>query len=483
MLNLIENQLAMRPQKRFNPLISLPITLCLLFGSAALLRAQTNTDSIPFSAQLLSEYIQHESISGNERDAGLFLASVAEEMGLHVAILTSARDSFNFTASLYPLHLNKPNIVFLNHIDVVPAYNEEEFTYPPFSGTIADGRVWGRGAIDVKGVAVMQLLAIREFVELARAQDLPYNVTLLSVSGEETGGLNGAKIVADEFLELLNPTVVFGEGGLGIPNLLVSNPERKVFGISLNFKRRLWLNLNLGMTTTGHGSVTPANFVVTDKIRTLTNIIHWKRDEQFIYLTRTMFRELGHLEGGFRGHALRNLWLYRPMVVNKMRRDKLIYSLITNTVTITSISTPEGSPNQIPQKINVVLDCRLLPGVKTSHFIRQLDKIIANGNIEVDILFEDPMVESTKPERFYYLMEAALQEIYPGSAVIPILFPASNDNNYFRAHGIPVYGISPIYLGKEYLQSIHNVDERIPIDALERGTAVYVKLIGSVIGQ
>ncbi|MDD3568280.1 MAG: M20/M25/M40 family metallo-hydrolase [Bacteroidales bacterium] len=60
---------------------------------------------------------------------------------------------------MYPLSFNKPNIIFLNHIDVVLADNCELFTYPPFSGTIADGQVWGRGAIDSKGMAVMQLLA------------------------------------------------------------------------------------------------------------------------------------------------------------------------------------------------------------------------------------------------------------------------------------------------------------------------------------
>ena len=88
--------------------------------------ANTGNDTIPYSAQLLSDYIQHESITGNEMNAGLYLASMARLMGMHVEVLTNGVDTFNFAASLYPLSLNKPNIILLNHIDVVPAEKDRK---------------------------------------------------------------------------------------------------------------------------------------------------------------------------------------------------------------------------------------------------------------------------------------------------------------------------------------------------------------------
>jgi carboxypeptidase PM20D1 len=434
-------------------------------------------DSIPQSALLLSDYIQYPSVTGNERQAGQYLATMAMIKGLHVEVFTNHLDTFNFAASLYPLSQNKPNIILLNHIDVVPALNAAEFTYPPFSGTIADGMVWGRGAIDNKGMAVMQLLAMQRFVELAQDQELPYNVTMVSVSGEETGGHTGAKVVASRFAHKLNPIVVFGEGGTGIPSLLMNDPHKKVFTISTTFKRSLWLKLNLKMNTSGHGSVPPKRYAVQEKVRALYKITRWNRREVFSKTTRRMFRELGRLEGGMRGLFLRNLGLFRPIAVRAMRKDGVIYSLITNTITITGIQTPPGAPNIIPQTIDVTLDCRLLPDVDTQEFIEEIRKVLDNSDVKIEVLQEDKMATPSDVGECFIRMANALKRVYPQSGVIPILMPASNDNNYFRALGVPTYGILPVFMDMEYIESIHNIDERIPIDALEKGTQVYVELL------
>lgn len=439
--------------------------------------ANTGNDTIPYSAQLLSDYIQHESITGNEMNAGLYLASMARLMGMHVEVFTNRLDTFNFAASLYPLSLNKPNIILLNHIDVVPAENVEDFKYPPFSRTIAEGQVWGRGAIDNKGMAVMQLLAIDHFVEQAFQKDLPFNVTMISVSGEESGGYTGAKVVTERFTEKLNGRVVFGEGGTGIPHLLVNDPEKQVFTVSTTFKRTLWLRLTLSMNTSGHGSVPPSKYAVQEKIRALYKIVRWNRKVVFSKTTRVMFREMGKLEGGFRGMVLRNLGFFKPLAVRTMRKDNLIYSLITNTITITGIKTPPGPPNIIPQEIEVTLDCRLLPDVKTEDFINEIHRVLDNNDVKIEILQEDKMAEPSELGECFKRLSRAIQKVYPGAGVVPILMPASNDNNYFRAIGIPTYGILPVFMSMEHLESIHNVDERMPIEALEKGKEFYVELL------
>jgi acetylornithine deacetylase/succinyl-diaminopimelate desuccinylase-like protein len=160
-----------------------------------------------------------------------------------------------------------------------------------------------------------------------------------------------------------------------------------------------------------------------------------------------------------------------------MRQDEVIYSLITNTITITGIQTPPGPPNVIPQEIEVILDCRLLPDVDTHEFISEIRKVLDNSDVKIEILEENAVAPPSEIGECYKRMANALQVIYPKSGVIPILMPASNDNNYFRALGIPTYGIMPVFMSMEQIESIHNVDERIPIEALELGTQVYIELL------
>jgi carboxypeptidase PM20D1 len=449
------------------------------FFCSNILASYTGNDTIPPSAQLLSRYIRHASVTGNERPAGLFFSTIARQKGFHVEILTDEPGSFNFTASLYPLAQNKPNILLLNHIDVVPASEEIEFihTYPAFSGTIANGEVWGRGAIDNKGMGVMQLLGMEYFLEMAAEVDLPFNITLLSVSGEETGGYTGANIVVNEFLEYLNPIAVYGEGGSGIPGILRREPDRYLFGVSIAFKRSLWLELRLSNITSGHGAVPPANYVTKEKVQALNRLLDRPQKIRLSPTTRHMFRELGRIEGGLRGLALRNIWLFRPLVIPALKQERIVFSLITNTATITSVNSPAGAANQIPQEIIAVLDCRLLPETDTEEFIEELRKALDNDDILIRVIHERERTPSTHVEEHYYYMKEALKKVYPGAGVIPILAPASNDNNYFRQFGIPTYGILPVFIPAFYLETIHNIDERIPIDALEKGIAVYRELI------
>jgi carboxypeptidase PM20D1 len=437
------------------------------------------SDTVPPSAQLLSRYIRHPSITGYERPAGLFFSTVARQKGFHVEVLTDEPGSFNFAASLYPLSAGKPNIIFLNHIDVVPPTESQglTYTYPPFSGTIADGMVWGRGAIDNKGMGVMQLLGMEFFLEQAGSTDFPFNITLLSVSGEETGGHTGAAIIVREFLEYLNPVAVYGEGGSGIPGILKRNPDRKLFGISVAFKRSLWLELRLTNISSGHGAVPPSDYAAKEKVQALHRLTQRRQKVRLSETTRNMFLELGRIEGGLRGLALRNIWLFRPFIIPALRQDQAVLALISNTATITSINSPPGAANQISQEMVAILDCRLLPETDTDDFIREISRVMGNEEIMIRIIHEREKTPATRTDEYYLYMKSALEEVYPGTGVLPILAPASNDNNYFRQYGIPTYGILPVYIPVYLLETIHNVDERIPVEALELGIAVYRELI------
>lgn len=456
------------------------LIICIFFISNSFGK---NQDTIPLSAKLLSQYIQIPSVTGTEREAGIFLSGLATEMGLFVEVLSDKIDSYNFTASLYPLSEGKPNIIFLTHIDVVEAQDSPLNRYPPFSGAIAEGCIWGRGSIDNKGMGIMQILAIAKYVELARTTDLPFNITLLGVSNEEVGGGKGAKLIADQYLHYINPVVVFGEGGSGFDGLLHHEPQKHVYGICVAAKRSLWLELTLNVSTSGHGSVPPVNYSTQQIINAMERVLTINKYRPLQYCTPAvrMFKEVGEIEGGIRGYAYKNIEFFSPFIAPKLKKHDAIYSIISNTITITCLYTTPGAPNVIPHQTKAILDCRLLPEVKTVDFLSKLRKWLMNDSIQIKIISEGIEAPFTIPDIYFYKMKKSIQKIYPGSDVISLIVPASNDNNYFRAKGIPTYGIFPAFLSAELMSSIHNVNERISIQSIENGIRIYEDLIHSIL--
>lgn len=117
-----------------------------------------------------------------------FLSELLEQKGLHVRVFTLKINSYNFAASLYPLEMGKPNVVFLKHIDVVHSREDSLWTYPPFAGIIADGFVWGRGAIECKSLGIMQLMAVSHFGKYIFLSGSP---RMTHTNGIPTGRLSG----------------------------------------------------------------------------------------------------------------------------------------------------------------------------------------------------------------------------------------------------------------------------------------------------
>jgi carboxypeptidase PM20D1 len=436
---------------------------------------KSQQDYLPSPTETLSQYLKFASHPGAEKEAGIYLSEVAAALGLQVKVFTAKEDSYNFAASLYPLDQKKPNIIFLNHIDVVPASDiAGTWEYPPYTGMITDSMVWGRGALDNKGAAVMQLFAVADFIAAAQQKELPYNVTLLAVSSEETGGELGAKIMSEEYFELLNPAIMLGEGGAGVSDVLPSDAHKKIFGIEINQKRSLSLRLKLAVASSGHGAVPPTRYTNKMMVASLHRLMERKPKIKITDPARIMFAELAKLEGGIKGLVLRNPRLFKPILTAFVRKNPVLHALVTNTVTVTHIENPPKSPNQISQEITAILDCRLLPGTDEEKFIRSLKRTFGNTDIEVEVLSKAVAAPYTNPENiFFNNLAAAITRVYPRAAAIPILSPASNDNNYFRIKGAPVFGLTPIYMDKDLLSSIHNTNERIPVRALHEGIAVY----------
>lgn len=425
--------------------------------------------------ELLSEYIQKESISGNEKNAGEWLKGVCQQNGLFIQQMGDQNGNYNFAASIRPLSSNLPNIIFLNHIDVVPVGDSIKWSSPPFSGEIRDGEVWGRGAFDNKGAAIVQLASVIQAAkDFEKSKDLLFNVTFLAVSCEETQCEGGAQYVVKHHLENLNPAVVIGEGPPGLKGIVEADTSLALFGISIAHKRAFWMKLELEVPTSGHGSTTPLSYSNRDMVMALNNVVSEGQPAIFMDVNTQILKDLGGLEKGIKASALKHPHVYRGALIPKLRERPEIFSLMSNTVTLTSLQSETNIVNLIPGKTTALLDCRLLPTTNRDEFLADFKKRLKNDSIKISVVYEMPPMEPSSDTTIYYKsLESAIKTIYPDAAVMPLMMPNFNDVGIFRSKGVTCYSSFPIHLDLDHMKHIHNYDESIPIAPLEKGKLTY----------
>jgi len=463
--------------------------LFVVFISSAAIAQNTNESkhlpksvSIEESIDLLSSYIERESVTGNEKEAALFIEDYILTSDLNLRVFSRFSDNYNLAASLYPLSSGKPNIILQSHIDVVPVENLDMWEHDPYSGHFDGEYIHGRGALDAKGLGVMQLKALEAFQNDYDTADLPFNITVLFLSAEETGGIQGARYVMENFEKELNAVAVLGEGGAGYQNVLQNKPEKVIFGVSIAEKQSLWLQLKIRSNTAGHGAAPSSDYANIQLINSLNNLTNRKVLLLFNRSTRQMFRRLGRAEGGVRGFFIRNInWsILAPFVRKQIEKEPFLSSLLTNTITVTNIYNPPGPPNQISTSATAVLDCRLVPGTSSKSFIRYIERKLDNDNIKVSVISESPEAQPSRLNKYYKALEDAIATSYLDAETIPFLFPATSDNSLFRSFGIPSYGLIPAVVTEKDINSIHSINERISLDVLKSGITVYYNFMKEI---
>lgn len=430
----------------------------------------------------LSEYIQKSSVSGTEKLAGDWIKGICQQNGLFIQNMGSADGNYNFAASIRNLDKSLPNIIFLNHIDVVPVGDISKWIYPPFDGEIADGEVWGRGAFDNKGAAVVQLASV---IQAARSfekqKDLPFNVTFLAVSCEETQCDGGVKYVIENYLKELNPAVVIGEGPPGLKGIIEADTTLPLFGISIAHKRAFWLKLELEVPTSGHGSTTPLSYANKDMVLALNNVVSEGQPVVYNNINTQLLKDLGKAEKGLKASALKHPHTYKSVLIPKLRERPEVFSLLSNTITLTSLKSETNIVNLIPGKTTALLDCRLLPETNRDEFLNDLKKRLKNDAIKITVVNEMPPMQPSSDTTIYYRsLEKAITKQYPQSYVMPMMMPNFNDVGIFRSKGITCYSSFPILLDLDHMKHIHNYNESIPVAPLEKGKETYDDFISEL---
>ncbi|MBU0515119.1 MAG: M20 family metallopeptidase [Proteobacteria bacterium] len=358
-----------------------------------------------------------ENPPGNEAGAIEHLAEVVQDWGFETELLWTDTGRVNLVARLGWGNRSR-RILFNGHLDVVPSGDQAAWTREPFEGKIADGRLWGRGAADMKGGVAAMLWAAR-LIQLSKEQPHDAEIVFHLVSDEETGGTHGAKFLVDHGLARADAAVVGEPTGL---NVVVAS------------KGAIWSRLNV-KGKSAHGSIPHLG-------------------ENAIERMADLILRLGDM----------------PL----QGEHPLLGPPTINLGTITG-----GSKiNMVPDRCVLEVDRRVLPGESRQAALGQLTRLVeefrADTGVEVD-LEEILYASGYEIDPAEKIVQAALRaaEAVTGEPKEPRGARGFTDARfYFLEAGIPT-----IILGPGSISQAHAADEFVEIEQLRLSVGLYALII------
>jgi len=429
------------------------------------------------AAQILSGYLKIRSVNppGDERETADYLSKLLQERGLTAKIYPSAPTRANLLARL-PGNGSKKPILLLHHMDVVTA-DPERWSCDPFSGDIRDGFVWGRGAIDMKGMGIMQLLA----VDLVQRQlkDRTRDILLLAVADEEAGGEYGTQWMIQNHWDEIQSDYVWDEGSFGLKDFFGPIP---VFSVSVAEKKNLWIRL-VASGEPGHSGMPHANNAANILLRSLERVLALNSKYQLNPVTTAMFQQIGKMmpfPRSFLMQHLDNPLVFR-MIQPALAANPTIAAMLKNTLSITVLRAGEKE-NMIPDRAEATLDIRLLPDIDPQGFLEQLKQLIADDRVRIEIIqLPEPAATSDFKSEFYRSLTRVIHNLAPESITTPMLSPGTTDSCFFRRKGVDCYGFFPAIVTPDELTRFHGIDERISIDNLRLGTQMIFEVLSEMV--
>jgi acetylornithine deacetylase/succinyl-diaminopimelate desuccinylase-like protein len=425
------------------------------------------------AASFLSRYIQIDTTNppGNEIKAAEFLKSIFDREGIEAKIIEASTGRANLYAVLRGDGSRK-SIILLNHMDVVPA-DEKLWKAKPFSGEIKDGVIWGRGALDDKGPAIMELAAMLALKRQRIA--LKSDVIFLGTADEEAGGALGAGYLLENYPELFeNVDLVFNEGG----GIRVGEDGRaRVYNVSVAEKTPLWLRLT-ATGTPGHGS-SPGNDMALHKlIAALNRVMRYQSPIKVVAEVQKFYADIAQTEPEPRRSGYRDL--RRALEDSAFRSEFLADARergsVSNTVAITRI-TGSDKVNVISGVATAEIDIRLLPGEDPNVVIDQLRRLIDDESIKIEVLLSFPAaVSPPHPEAMKVITEFAKTH----DAGVPVIAPlvrGFTDCHFFREKGIPCLGFMPRRSPPSSEGLVHGVNERIHLESFNFGIRAMYEIV------
>ena len=450
------------------------------FALSAVMASQARAfDLQPFVQQAVPNlvgYLQTNTVNppGNESRGVAYLGTLLDEAGIEYEVAESAPGRGNLWAKLSGTDdvngRKAPALVLLHHIDVVPA-NADYWRVDPFSGDMEDGYVYGRGAIDTKGLGIVQLQA---FLALAASgQALNRDVWYVATADEEAGGFFGAGWLVENRPELFSDVgYLLNEGGSGR-----RFAEGVAVMVEVTQKVPLWLKLT-SRGRPGHGSAPQVTTSVTQLVRALERIRQTDFPVNIVPAVAAMFEGLApyQQEGVRNGYAnIAQAANDSNFLLGLRLENPGAHALLRNTCSITRL---QGSSkiNVVPTEASAELDCRLLPDQNPTEFLKELRHIINDENIAIEKLMGFTPATSRTDTPLFRAIQKIADERH-GAQLVPTVAGGFTDSHFFRDLGITSYGYSPFVFDASEATGVHGNNERISVSNITDGVESFYQLL------
>lgn len=369
-------------------------------------------------------------------------------------------------------------ILFMAHMDVVPVEpgTRQDWTHPPFAGTIADGFVWGRGTLDMK----VSLGGIMEAVEYLVAQGFkPTRTIYLAFShDEEHAGPNGTVAIVRTLRDRGIRLLFTMDEGMPITQGIVPGVERPVALIGLAEKGRVTLEITANGEG-GHSALPPILTAVGKLGAALHRLESNQMPRRLHPLTAEMLTKLAPEMPLSRRLVIANKWLFGPVLLSILEKSPAGNASIRTTTAPTIIEGGVKS-NVLPTEAKAVVDFRILPGDTVASVIEHVRNTIDDTEIAIDEIGNkgsDPTPVSDSGAASYSVIRQTIRQVMPDVVVAPGLVIGRTDSHQYRDIADSSYRFLPMRLGKEDLARIHGTDERIGVANYLEIIRFYIQLI------
>jgi len=412
---------------------------------------------------------------GNERPAAELIARILERERIEFEIHESEPTRANLVARLRGS--GKKGALLLNgHLDVVPA-DRERWRFDPFAAIEADGCIWGRGAIDMKNMVAMSLMALvllkRQNVALER------DVIFAAVADEEAGSLNGSVFLVETHPELVRAEYVLNEVG----GHTLHFGAKRFYPVQVAEKGICWFEI-LAEGEPGHGSMPHPHNAVVKLARAITALGSTRLPMHKSPVVERFLETLAEAAPFPRDRLLR--LVMNPAVsgtlldmLEKRSLDQAIglNAMLRNTASPTMLAGGK-KVNVIPSQASVEVDGRTIPGQSTEKFLSEIERAIGPGlKLHVNMAHDGTSFEAETP--LFEVIRRTLKTHDPGAVAVPYMIPGFTDAFAYARLGATCYGFAPVRLGPDlnFTRMYHGHDERIPSDGFAWGLRVLYEVV------
>jgi acetylornithine deacetylase/succinyl-diaminopimelate desuccinylase-like protein len=424
-------------------------------------------------AELLQKLITFDTTNppGNEVDCIKYIEKLLKQAGIETTILAKDPLRPNLVARLKGQG-SAPPLLLYGHVDVVTTANQD-WQHPPFEGKIADGFVWGRGALDMKsGIAMMVNAFIRAKV---KGINLPGDIVLCIVSDEENLGEYGARFLVEKHAEYFKG-IRYALGEFGGFTFYIGG--KKFYLIQVAEKQACSIKAEIHGSS-GHGAMVMRGGAMAKLAKLLDRLdknylpVHITPAVQMMF--STIAKELALPKSFLMRQLLKPR--FTDSILNKLgEAGRSFAPLFHNTANATIVNGGE-KVNVIPGEIELTLDARLLPGFGPGDIKNEL-RALCDEDIVYEVMSYQPGTGNPDMGLFSTLSEI-LKEADPEGVPVPIMISACTDARFFAKLGIQTYGFTPMQIPENmnFLRLLHGANERIPAASLDFGSEAIFQVL------